>query len=116
MKEYVLIINKPEVRWHPPLHGNVTISVDQFLSRSNTHSIVHFCVDNCSRQTHCNDNISPAIFSFLCGKKVNLFKYFSKPENVPLTVNSPITFYFSDENNDKIRENTPIIRCKIIYE
>ena len=115
MIEYVYIVTNPQFIWHPPMYGKVKISVDQFLSRSNTNTIVHFCVDTCKRVTYCNETIVPALCTFLCGKKQNLFKYFSSPEDVYITVVSPITFYFTDENNHVISENTPIIRCKITY-
>lgn len=115
MYECVIIINNPHFTWVPPLYGEIKICIDQFLSRSNTNSIVHVCVDNCERLTYCNENIIPALFTFLCGKKVNLYKHFNLPETNIIKVTSPVTFYFTDENNHVIRDNTPIIRCKISY-
>ena len=116
MTEYVYIVTKPQCIWIPPKYGKVKISVDQFLSRSNANNIVNFCVDACERVTYCNGNMVPALFSFLCGKKQNLFKYFTTPEYVYINVASPVSFYFTDENNHIITENTPIIRCKIAYD
>ena len=115
MNECVIIINNPYFTWVPPLNGDIKICVDQFLSRSNTDSIVHVCMDKCKRPTYCNDYIIPALFTFLCGKKVNLYKHFNSPESNIVHVNSPVKFYFTDENNRVLKENTPIIRCKISY-
>ena len=109
-------MTKASDTWWPPKHGKIHISVDQFLSRSSNNAIIHFCVHECQRITYCNNSHVPAIFSFLCGKKNNMFKYFSTPESVTINANNALHFYFTDENNREIMVDTPIVRFKIIYE
>lgn len=108
-------MNKSVSEWVPPIYGEIQISVDQFLSRSSENMIVNFCVDKCERITYCNGNHVPALFTFLCGKKINMFKYFNNVEKVSISADRPLLFYFTDENNRMITENTPIIRCKLSY-
>ena len=109
-------MNKSHSYWTPPIYGDVQITVDQFLSRSSENIIINFCVDKCERITYCNGNNVPALFTFLCGKKINLYKYFNNQESVTVSADTPLIFYFTDENNHKITENTPIIRCKLTYK
>ena len=102
--------------WTAPKNGKINVYVDQFLSRSTDNTIVHCCIDECKRITQCNNHLVPAIFTFLCGKKANIFKYFSTPESVTIDVDNCLHFYFTDENNRRISENTPIVRYKMIYQ
>ena len=114
MKEFVFIVNTSTFSWTPPVAGLVEICVDQIMVKNNNKIIIHFCLDVFKRLTYCNDNVLPALFSFLCDKNDHVLSY-SSPECNHVYIDKPIVFYFVDENNDKIDNNCPILRLKITY-
>ena len=114
MKEILFIINTPCFTWIPPNAGYVEVSVEQVLIRDHIHYITHFCVDVCERLTFCNGNAIPSLFTFLSDKNNHVMNY-TPAECVHMHVDKPMLFYFVDENNEKIKENCPILKVKVTY-
>ena len=108
MSKLVLIIDQPRFTWIPPRFGDVTLIVEQYATIER--DIIHLCCDACDRFTYVGNKTIPAVYSMIRGGVKNIFS-----EVISLQINGPVEFYFTNEENDILNVDTPVVRVVVNF-
>ena len=110
MTDIILIFNKHENYWIPPVEGEYEVRVD-YATLSDVHdSTIHICCDVCKRLTYQENTCIPALYSIL----PNVTEINNLCESVVIfaTFNG-IRFYTQSNTNLNVNVNVRVILSKL---